>query len=632
MPVFNAYHYQPLDGNDEIRLLCLNPAKNKTVPLSCSIIPYRRASQTRQYSAVSYVWGKAEPTHRLEITHNDDTSYLKITATVDIMLRHLRARRQVRFLWIDAISLNQDDEDEKARQIIAMGCIYEEATDVRIWLGVGNVMTPMLCEFFREVSRGPERKQQTMASRIVALMKRFFDDGIQRTSAQDPFNPGCGVGVEYFYQFFQNPWFSRRWTIQEAVLSRKAIIKIGSCDILLSTVTLAASRFQSFDTSDYPMKVAATIGERAKKSSLIENLWTFHEARCSRKKDRVASLVGLGSGNGFEIDYKMSWENIYKQVASSALCSRNNEIRIQILLHLFEFGAVTNTGDLNYPSWVPDWSKTRRRDLPYHSHIRNVDTHEKYPAFLTFSNKASLILMNNNILHIQPNLSNGTNRAWTAVYTMPSGNSHFESGQVINLLERFFPLSSAESPCMILKFSSFVQYVGEFCHLRDADQSAAFEIYTTQFLRNLPGSITSEYFEALRWLGALLRKFCFCDLRPYSLPTDSRRGFSVGPNIILPGDIMIPLWRRIEHGDKHRSIVNRGARITFEITTMLVVRYDKGIHRWSGCGRLQDDVESPRGRIIGPALGIEFEKAMVSEDTPIPKFEQSDVGEEFFVA
>lgn len=201
----------------------------------------------------------------------------------------------------------------------------------------------------------------------------------------------------------------------------------------------------------------------------------------------------------------MPWENIYKQpkVASSALFSRRNDTRIQVLLHLFGFIVVRNTKALNHPSWVPDWSKTSTRKLPYHSNIKNVDTHEKFPAFLAISDQAALEL-NENILHIQPHRSEGRHRVWNVVRTMSSRKSRFETGQVIQLLEHFFPISSAESPSMILEFSSFIRYVGEFCHIQDEDQNAAFDIYTKKILRKLSESITSEYFKALRWPGTLL--------------------------------------------------------------------------------------------------------------------------------
>jgi hypothetical protein len=38
-------------------------------------------------------------------------------------------------IWIDAISINQDDEEEKAVQVSRMGDIYRTAHQVLAWLG-----------------------------------------------------------------------------------------------------------------------------------------------------------------------------------------------------------------------------------------------------------------------------------------------------------------------------------------------------------------------------------------------------------------------------------------------------------------------------------------------------------------
>ncbi|KAH9209827.1 heterokaryon incompatibility protein-domain-containing protein, partial [Leptodontidium sp. 2 PMI_412] len=42
---------------------------------------------------------------------------------------------QDRALWIDQISINQTDEDEKSGQVPNMGRIYSEAKKTLIWLG-----------------------------------------------------------------------------------------------------------------------------------------------------------------------------------------------------------------------------------------------------------------------------------------------------------------------------------------------------------------------------------------------------------------------------------------------------------------------------------------------------------------
>lgn len=43
-----------------------------------------------------------------------------------------------RYLWIDAICINQDDIAEKNSQVAMMAEIYKKATRVNIWLGESN--------------------------------------------------------------------------------------------------------------------------------------------------------------------------------------------------------------------------------------------------------------------------------------------------------------------------------------------------------------------------------------------------------------------------------------------------------------------------------------------------------------
>lgn len=156
---------------DAIRLIVLDPAIHDDAPLSCSIVQRRRSEQDQTYSAVSYAWGKPEFSRHLNMRCGDSPSYLRITPNVEDLMRRLRAPGEPRYLWIDAICLNQADELEKAQQVPLMGCIYEEARDVHIWLGPENPMTAELFTFFREVCRLPESGKTEMSDRIGSLLK-----------------------------------------------------------------------------------------------------------------------------------------------------------------------------------------------------------------------------------------------------------------------------------------------------------------------------------------------------------------------------------------------------------------------------------------------------------------------------
>jgi len=97
------------------------------------------------YEAVSYVWGEPEFTHYIRCRSQD--SHLKITLRMDSLLRHLRKETTVRRLWIDAICLNQADNEEKSVQVQLMGEIYSQARKVHIWLGDADSNTPKSLHF-----------------------------------------------------------------------------------------------------------------------------------------------------------------------------------------------------------------------------------------------------------------------------------------------------------------------------------------------------------------------------------------------------------------------------------------------------------------------------------------------------
>lgn len=72
----------------------------------------------------------------------------------DVCLR-FRLPDRVRLLWIDAVCINQHDQDEKSRQIPFMGQIYSGAFRVLVWLG----NYPEQAKSLRQVERLARRLQ-----------------------------------------------------------------------------------------------------------------------------------------------------------------------------------------------------------------------------------------------------------------------------------------------------------------------------------------------------------------------------------------------------------------------------------------------------------------------------------------
>lgn len=83
------------------------------------------------YEALSYVWGSTIKSRSITLNGCD----FPVTENIHTALLYLRNRQLERTLWVDAISIDQDKQDEKARQIPLMRTIYAQAQHVIVWLG-----------------------------------------------------------------------------------------------------------------------------------------------------------------------------------------------------------------------------------------------------------------------------------------------------------------------------------------------------------------------------------------------------------------------------------------------------------------------------------------------------------------
>ena len=124
--------YHPL-LTEHIRLLQLHPGKQDT-DIELSIIPNIPLNQTPDYHALSYTWGDENITQPIKV----DGSPLRVTSNLAVCLLHLRqdiSPGEVLLLWIDGICINQNDHEEKNRQILLMRRIYQRSVCTIVWLG-----------------------------------------------------------------------------------------------------------------------------------------------------------------------------------------------------------------------------------------------------------------------------------------------------------------------------------------------------------------------------------------------------------------------------------------------------------------------------------------------------------------
>ncbi|KAK4204523.1 putative HET domain-containing protein [Triangularia verruculosa] len=84
------------------------------------------------YTALSYRWGDDKPFSRVIVEPQDQ--YVDIAQNLTVCLQHLDSFVGTN-IWIDAVCINQKDEEEKSRQVSRMASVYEQASKVLSWLG-----------------------------------------------------------------------------------------------------------------------------------------------------------------------------------------------------------------------------------------------------------------------------------------------------------------------------------------------------------------------------------------------------------------------------------------------------------------------------------------------------------------
>ncbi|KAK1755490.1 heterokaryon incompatibility protein-domain-containing protein [Echria macrotheca] len=117
-----------------IRLLAVTKKFPFSTTCQLLVVPLPVAARMG-YEAISYTWGGQKPG---EIYMECDGKWLATTPNVHAIVRDRASYRKTRFLWIDAVCINQGDKDEKAYQIGLMSDIYARSTRVVVWLNSGD--------------------------------------------------------------------------------------------------------------------------------------------------------------------------------------------------------------------------------------------------------------------------------------------------------------------------------------------------------------------------------------------------------------------------------------------------------------------------------------------------------------
>jgi Heterokaryon incompatibility protein (HET) len=287
--------YTPLDPDKaEIRLIELLPrASNSSDQIErfpqCNLIHVSLLEEP-EYIALSYTWGDPQDTQPITVGHRS----VAVTRNLYSALGHLQNENTARFIWIDAICINQLDNEEKCWQVQFMRSIYQRATFVCIWLGPANTATDKAMDVLHSVgikarnlgldgSQGPQilmeamkqwRKLACQPSSTDAQSKRVdlgspegtVEDGASLTGdLKELYHTISGCckqenlfPVEGLNNLFTRLWWSRIWVLQELALARCAVFVCGTKWLNRCCFTAA---FNSFKALSYALQHQIAFGK-----------------------------------------------------------------------------------------------------------------------------------------------------------------------------------------------------------------------------------------------------------------------------------------------------------------------------------------------------------------------------------
>ncbi|RYO74916.1 hypothetical protein DL764_010660 [Monosporascus ibericus] len=323
------------------------------------------------FNALSYTWGnvgRGPPNRKVIVETSEGQRDLRIYEPLETALLSLVNGRTAELpLFIDQISTNQADNDEKASQVKLMGEIYTKCERVIVWLGPS---TPHSDEYFTFAS---DICSEGVLSRVmgpnVGHFREVFDavmdstvdvGGVVREDRDDILRLVRLYGHHYpirgAVDVLGRPWFNRLWVIQEVCLAPQVVFTCGSSSLCFDCFR-AGLLFYTIWNKPFirTFQQRKAIHQESSFMSLYDLVIKYSvnedgiKVGAKLSEDRIFGLLGLARADeimdGMKVDYN-NVRNTYTMFA--ALAARHN---LDVLL----FSQKSDLdGDL--PCWVPNWS------------------------------------------------------------------------------------------------------------------------------------------------------------------------------------------------------------------------------------------------------------------------------------
>ncbi len=340
--------YKPLSiAKQEIRLIVLKPTEDDAEVLRCSLKHFAHA-QAPEYVALSYCWG--DSTKKLAIWIDGRCIY--VNENLGEALYVLRGQG-FRRLWVDAICINQQDDEEKSSQVLRMSAIYRTAEEVAVWLGNSDRASRDIFKLANHIAASPGTFDFVSDDFMV------FKPG---------YGPGSGIQLKILSLIDWQYW-SRVWILQEVAVGARVRVFCGQdstdWENLVRVVdTFRDNRHLFFLTSLWPDKDylprfhcynnLVDLRHKLSNDKLPTMLASIRSSRCSQathSRDFIYALIGITIDGPRLVpapSYEVSIDEVLRRLTIQFIKAKQT-------LDIILLKTLDSQDDMKRPSWIPNW-------------------------------------------------------------------------------------------------------------------------------------------------------------------------------------------------------------------------------------------------------------------------------------
>jgi Heterokaryon incompatibility protein (HET) len=402
VPTAQALHYEysPLPSPTDIRLVELQPCSDGAISITLMITKLENAPM---FDALSYTWGNPYSPYLGEST----TTISWETADVAILCNrkklfiasnlrdalHMLQKNdwrsetvpRQRYIWIDALCIDQSNLSEREAQVSLMGELYRKATTVIAWLGDADFSTS---DAFAVVDRLSSVAQERHSS--VKMDDFLVEEAYSQKLGIAPVSPMQWLAL---LMLLHRPFFERAWIVQEAFNAKAFVLVCGK--MLLPWRKLSAAiqliintgwffnlytekmrievingdpgpytELLSVNTNPgygavYLIQAKAAIEASGRQYALQMLLRQHRNCKASDPRDKIYAFLGIARRDAkpftthiglLNPDYRIPVQQLYTRTARCLLQSYGD------LRFLCEKEPHVDTRLNGLPSWVPDYN------------------------------------------------------------------------------------------------------------------------------------------------------------------------------------------------------------------------------------------------------------------------------------